>query len=151
MEDSADGYNVELHAKIGKGRQLNLERFQSLVRITDRLMANDDASGGVVQAELVRPRGSRKAHRGFNVLKTLNTKTVSNCPFKWYQLVPLHSGDDSVSVTWESSPVQANPLFSTRIGKITDGLLRNLAAGVVRVCAPRSSLARWFKFVIVRS
>ena len=45
--DSADGYNVELHAKVGKGRQLNLERFQSLVRITDRLMANDDASGGV--------------------------------------------------------------------------------------------------------
>ena len=53
-------YNVELRAKVGKGRQLNLERFQSLLRITDRLMGTADASG-----------------------------------------------DDSVSVTWESSPVQA--------------------------------------------
>ena len=73
-------YNVELRAKVGKGRQLNLERYQSLLRITDRVMGGTDDA----------------------------------------------SGDDSVSVTWESSPVQANPLFSTRIGKITNGLLRNL-------------------------
>lgn len=72
-------YNVHLQAKCGKGRSLSLERFQSLLRVTDRLMGNNDSSG-----------------------------------------------DDSVSVTWESAPVQANPLFAKRIERITSGMLRNL-------------------------
>ena len=75
VEGSADGYNVELHAKIGKGRQLNLERFQSLVRITDRLMGNDDASGGVGG----KPNSFRSTHglKGvswFQLVKRSNTK-----------------------------------------------------------------------------
>jgi hypothetical protein len=69
-----------LSAKCGSGSVLNLERFQSLLPITNRMMSTSDASG-----------------------------------------------DESVSVMWESKPMPPNKAFNNRIEKITSGLLANLS------------------------